>query len=44
MGHADPSMAAVYREYVDEDRLVAVVNHVHNWTFFSDELSADSGV
>jgi len=33
MGHADPSMAAVYRERIDDDRLQAVVAHVHGWLF-----------
>jgi integrase len=31
MGHADPSMGAVYRERIDDARLVAVVNHVRDW-------------
>jgi integrase len=33
MGHADASMAGVYRERIDDDRLVAVTEHVHNWLF-----------
>lgn len=33
MGHVDESMAAVYRERIDDDRLRAVVNHVHGWLF-----------
>jgi integrase len=33
MGHADASMAAVYREKIDDDRLKAVVNHVRQWLF-----------
>ena len=33
MGHSDPSMAAVYRERIDDDRLQAVVNHVRSWLF-----------
>ena len=33
MGHADHSMAAVYREGIGEDRLRAVVNHVRTWLF-----------
>jgi len=33
MGHADDSMAAVYREEIGEDRLRAVVEHVHRWLF-----------
>jgi integrase len=31
MGHADPSMGAVYRERVGDDRLQAVVNVVRAW-------------
>ena len=33
MGHVDNSMAAVYREGIDDDRLRAVTNHVHRWLF-----------
>jgi integrase len=33
MGHADATMAAVYRERIDDGRLVAVANHVHDWLF-----------
>ena len=33
MGHTDDSMASVYRERIDDDRLVAVVEHVHEWLF-----------
>lgn len=31
MGHADPSMAAEYREHIEDERLVDVVNHVRTW-------------
>jgi site-specific recombinase XerD len=31
MGHADPSMGAVYRERIDDSRLEAVANHVRAW-------------
>lgn len=31
MGHSDPSMAGHYRERIDDARLVAVAEHVHNW-------------
>jgi integrase len=33
MGHADSSMAGVYREEIGDDRLQAVVDHVHKWLF-----------
>ena len=33
MGHADNSMAAVYRERISDERLVAVTNHVRDWLF-----------
>ncbi len=31
MGHSDPSMAAHYRERIDDDRLKAVTDHVRAW-------------
>ena len=31
MGHSDDSMGATYREWVEPERLQAVVDHVHNW-------------
>ena len=31
MGHSDPSMGAVYRERIDDDRLVAVAEYVRQW-------------
>jgi hypothetical protein len=37
MGHADSSMAAVYRERIDAARLQAVVDHVHHWLFGADK-------
>lgn len=31
MGHADDSIDDVYREHIDNDRLLAVTNHVRQW-------------
>jgi integrase len=31
MGHVDETMAANYRERIDDARLQAVVDHVHRW-------------
>ncbi len=33
MGHADESMAAVYREHISDQRLRAVTDHVRSWLF-----------
>ena len=33
MGHADESMAGVYRERISDERLLAVSNHVRGWLF-----------
>jgi integrase len=35
MGHAPPEndMAALYRQAVDDDRLLTVVNHVRAWLY-----------
>jgi integrase len=33
MGHSDQSMAAVYRQGIDDQRLIDVGNHVHAWLF-----------
>jgi integrase len=34
MGHSRNDMASAYRERIDDARLVAVVQHVHDWLFF----------
>jgi len=39
MGHADESMAAHYRERISDERLLAVVNYVHDWLFPRPEAS-----
>ena len=33
MGHVDSTMAAVYRERIGDDRLLAVTDHVRRWLF-----------
>ncbi len=33
MGHSDPSMGGKYRERVEDGRLKAITDHVHNWLF-----------
>ena len=33
MGHTDGSMAGVYREEIEDERLVAVTNHVRKWLY-----------
>jgi integrase len=33
MGHADNTMAGVYRERISDERLLNVVNHVRSWLF-----------
>lgn len=45
MGHVDDSMGATYREEIGDDRLQAVVNHVHDWLFAQDrsEKRTDPG-
>ena len=37
MGHVDATMAGVYRERIDDERLVAVSEHVRNWLFAKKE-------
>ena len=33
MGHADESMAAIYRQGIDDHRLIDVGQHVHRWLY-----------
>jgi integrase len=33
MGHVDASMAREYREMIEDDRLIAVADHIHKWLF-----------
>ncbi len=33
MGHIDPSVSAIYRQYVLDERLLEVTNAVHKWLF-----------
>lgn len=42
MGHADGSMSGAYREWVSDDNLRAVADHVHVWLFPKAEQKADS--
>lgn len=39
MGHSDSSMAAAYRENIEDERLRAVVNYVRVWLFGPDAKS-----
>ncbi len=40
MGHADESMAAVYRQGIDDQRLIDVGQHVHKWLFGTAKKAA----
>lgn len=40
MGHCDPSMAAVYRQKIDDGRLRAVVDHVRQWLWPAESTSS----
>jgi hypothetical protein len=33
MGHVDPSVSAMYREHISDERLEAVSDNVHAWLF-----------
>ena len=37
MGHVDDSMAATYRERIDDARLLAVTEHVRKWLFGTED-------
>ena len=37
MGHEVASMSAVYRERINDERLKAVTDHVHDWLFASPQ-------
>jgi integrase len=39
MGHESPHMSRVYREAISDDRLRAVVDHVHSWLFPADKVA-----
>ena len=43
MGHADDSIDDVYREHIDNERLVAVTNHVRDWLFPPEKIAKDAG-
>ncbi len=43
MGHSDPSMAAVYRERIGDDRLKTVSDHVRQWLFPKEEKGGRTG-
>lgn len=43
MGHVDTSMAATYRERIDDSRLVAVTNIVHAWLYPPVAATAEGG-
>lgn len=42
MGHSDNTMGGHYRERISDDRLRAVVDHVHGWLYGKPEADANS--
>jgi hypothetical protein len=38
MGHEVPHLSSVYRETISDDRLRAVVDHVRQWLFPSEQV------
>jgi integrase len=42
MGHTDPTMAAHYRERIEDDRLRAVAEHVRQWLFRGEAPEDDT--
>jgi integrase len=40
LGHADASMAAEYREHVEDERLMAVTDHIRSWLFDEAHMCA----
>ena len=43
MGHSDPSMGAVYRQRIDDVRLVAVAEFVRAWVFAAPSPEVKNG-
>lgn len=41
MGHSDGSIDDVYREHIADDRLNAVVEHVHSWLWPSNRIATN---
>ena len=42
MGHSRGDMASVYRQSIADDRLQAVVDHVHKWLFLPKQVAEKS--
>lgn len=43
MGHVDPSMAAIYRDGISDDRLLAAVNTVRSWLWPASTTTPETG-